>query len=103
MMPSVVKLLFHLRHDLLLQSSIELAASLNERLLSDSNELLSVLALFAWVLMLTEMVESADPTSIRDFYHKSIALGWRIRKGFKGLSTFDSFPLIIVASSGLFG
>jgi hypothetical protein len=43
----VVKLLFNLRHELLLQSSIELVASLNARLLSASNELLSVLASFA--------------------------------------------------------
>jgi hypothetical protein len=47
MRPFVVKLLFHLRHGLLLQSSIELVASLNVRLLSASNELLSVLASFA--------------------------------------------------------
>ena len=42
----VVKLLFRLRHPLLLQLSIELAASLNVRLLFALNELLSVLASF---------------------------------------------------------
>ena len=47
MRPFVVKLLFHLRHGLLLQSSIELAASLNVRLLSASDELLSVLTSLA--------------------------------------------------------
>ena len=44
MRPLVVKLLFRLRHPLLLQPSIELAASLNVRPLFASNELLSVLA-----------------------------------------------------------
>ncbi|NIM58992.1 MAG: hypothetical protein GTO16_08635 [Candidatus Aminicenantes bacterium] len=56
MMPPVVKLVFCFTRWLLLQSSIELAASLNVRLLSASNELLSVLAslcqtpnaVFAW-------------------------------------------------------
>ena len=44
--PLVVKLLFRLRHPLLLQLSIELAASLNVRPVFASNELLSVLASF---------------------------------------------------------
>ena len=43
----VVKLLFHLRHGLLLQLPIELVASLNVRPVFASNELLSVLASFA--------------------------------------------------------
>ena len=47
MRPPVVKLLFRLRRGLLLQSPIELMASLNVRLLSASNELLSALASFA--------------------------------------------------------
>ena len=47
MMPPIVKLLFRSRNRLLLQSSIELVASLNVRILSASNELLSVLASFA--------------------------------------------------------
>ena len=47
MRPLVVKLLFRLRHPLLLQLSIELAASLNVRPVFASNELLSVLASFA--------------------------------------------------------
>jgi len=42
---------FRLRHGVLLQSWIELAASSSMRLLSASNELLSVLALFARNLM----------------------------------------------------
>ena len=42
----VVKLLFHLRHGLLLQSSIELVASLNVRPLFASKELPPVLASF---------------------------------------------------------
>ena len=46
MRPLVVKLLFDFTCWLLLQLSIELAASLNLRLLSASNELLSVLASF---------------------------------------------------------
>jgi hypothetical protein len=44
MRPLVVKLLFRLKHRLLLQLSIELVASLNVRLVFASNELLSVLA-----------------------------------------------------------
>ncbi len=44
MRPLALKLLFRLRHGLFLQLLIELAASLNVRLLSASNELLSVLA-----------------------------------------------------------
>jgi len=44
MRPLVVKLLFYLRHGLLLQSPIELVASLNVSLSFASNELLSVLA-----------------------------------------------------------
>ncbi len=47
MRPLVVKLLFRLKHPLLLQLSIELVASLNVRPLFASNELLSVLASFA--------------------------------------------------------
>jgi len=46
MRPPVVRVLFHLRQGLLLQFRIELAASLNVRPLSASNELLSVLASF---------------------------------------------------------
>jgi hypothetical protein len=46
MRPPLVKLLFHLRHGLLLQSSIEQVASLNVRPVFASNELLSVLASF---------------------------------------------------------
>ncbi len=44
MRPLVVKLLFRLRHPLLLQLSIELVASLNVRPVFASNELLSVLS-----------------------------------------------------------
>jgi hypothetical protein len=50
MRPPVVKLLFLLKHHLLLQSSIELAASLKVRLLAASNELLFVLASFRQTL-----------------------------------------------------
>jgi hypothetical protein len=46
MRPLVVKLLFRLKHPLLLQSSIELLASLNVSLSFASNELLSVLVYF---------------------------------------------------------
>ena len=46
MRPPVVKLLFRLKHPLLLQLSIELAASLKVRPVFASNELLSVLASF---------------------------------------------------------
>jgi hypothetical protein len=42
----VVKLLFHLKHGLLLQSSIEQVASLNVRPVFASNDLLSVLFSF---------------------------------------------------------
>ena len=52
MRPLVVKLLFHFTCWLLLQLSIELAASLNVRRVFASNELLSVLALLARHLML---------------------------------------------------
>ncbi len=44
MRPLVVKLLFRLKHGLLLQSSIELVASCYVRPVFASNELLSVLA-----------------------------------------------------------
>jgi hypothetical protein len=44
MRPPVIKLLFRLKHPLLLQLSIELVASLNVRPVFASNELLSVLA-----------------------------------------------------------
>ena len=47
----VVKLLFHLRHGLLLQSSIEQVGSLNVRPVFASNDLLSVLTSFAKQLM----------------------------------------------------
>jgi hypothetical protein len=47
MRPLVVKLLFRFTYPLLLQLSIELAASLTVRLLVASNDLLSVLASFA--------------------------------------------------------
>jgi len=47
MRPPVVKLLFCLRHRFVLQSSVELSASLNGRLLSASNQPLSVVASFA--------------------------------------------------------
>jgi len=46
MRPPVVKLLFGLRHGLLLQSSIEQVASLNVRSVFASNELLSGVASF---------------------------------------------------------
>jgi hypothetical protein len=35
--------------------------------------------------LLTEMVKSPDHTSIGDFYHKSIILGWSRSKGVNGV------------------
>jgi len=74
MRPLVVKLLFRLRHGLFLQLLIELAASLNVRLLSASNELLSVLASLCQTpnAVFAQGQLSAISTCILEFPHTHI-------------------------------